>query len=290
MAAKVKVNLCQNSNPSCQSRAASLAQQWEVELNQAGIDGLFCIVHTSHDPCTQPNCAIQLYIEAVNANLRPDPTRAPFLSTKGNPSQCIVAAPADPSRINVSGTARAAHVRPALAAIPPQVCGVIAEEIYRQIVASRQNGAVARTHRMLADILLWVWTADAYDPLKGTVKRDGFKYACDHQRHTEAAHEVWLANGKRGTGLIHEHAAPRKEILDHLFTSNAVNDSAGVLQFLEKWCFAVIVTKAENSSLPRSMPAGWVLAGNPLARYNRLPVFDESGQCLNVQRPRCRHC
>ena len=147
-------------------------------------------------------------------------------------------------------------------------------EISRLVpIAQDERNAMARVGRFLIDSLLWCWTADGIDAA-GNAVRDGLKYDLRHQRHTAAAHEIWVANGFRGAGLRHEHAVPRRVLLEHLLTLEAPLPGT-VAAVLEPFCFAVIVSKAEDAELRRrrlseSMPEGWTFAagaGTSMARY-----------------------
>jgi hypothetical protein len=140
------------------------------------------------------------------------------------------------------------------------------------IAQDRQN-PMARVARFLVDSLLWCWTADGIDEA-GNAVRDGLKYDLRHQRHTAAAHDLWVANGFRGAGLRHEHAVPRRVLLEHLLTLQEPLPK-NIASVLEPFCFAVIVSTAEDAELRRrrlgdAMPEGWTFAGgrgNAMARY-----------------------
>ena len=123
----------------------------------------------------------------------------------------------------------------------------IAAEIARHIVVAGDTGhAMRKISRFLIDSLLWCWTADGIDG-DGDAKRDLLKYDCDLQRHTAAAVERWEENGRKGTGLRHEHAVPRRELIELLLRLRPTETE--VFDLLEKMCFAVIVTKEEDDKL-----------------------------------------
>lgn len=149
----------------------------------------------------------------------------------------------------------------------------IAAEICR--LAGIARGAAhpsRRTARFLIDSLLWCWTADGIDDV-GDAGRDKLKYDFDHQRHTRAAKDLWISNGRRRTDLRHEHAVPRKELLRCLLESPQRRTEPETLEFLERLCFAVIVTKDEDAkfkgSLRDTMPLPWSCDAKGEQRFDR---------------------
>ncbi|CAN90616.1 unnamed protein product [Sorangium cellulosum So ce56] len=149
----------------------------------------------------------------------------------------------------------------------------IAAEICRLVRVARDAAHPSRrTARFLIDSLLWCWTADGIDDL-GDAGRDKLKYDFDHQRHTRAAKELWISNGRRPTGLRHEHAVPRKELLRCLLESPQPRTEPETLEFLERLCFAVIVTKDEDAkfkgSLGDAMPGPWNCDATREQRFER---------------------
>lgn len=150
----------------------------------------------------------------------------------------------------------------------------IAEEIYRLLpTAGNERDPMACAARSLIDYLIWFWTADGVDAV-GNAVRDGIKYDLRHQRHTIQALNQWEKNGERGSGLRHEHAVPKKLLLEHLLTLSTTSVSS-VHEILTRFCFAVIVTKEEDELLSKKgfrsrMPSGWNFSTqdcDPLARY-----------------------
>ncbi|WP_437998934.1 hypothetical protein WMF26_02015 [Sorangium sp. So ce185] len=128
----------------------------------------------------------------------------------------------------------------------------IAEEIARLSERARDpNDRMRRVARFLIDSLLWCWTADGLDA-EGNSVRDGIKYDLRHQMHTRDAQTLWKNNGQRGTGLRHEHAVPRKALIDHLLSLPAPLSAEVVLRVLERLCFAVIVTKTQDDALTKN--------------------------------------
>jgi len=150
----------------------------------------------------------------------------------------------------------------------------LAKEIDRLLPIARDpRNPMARIARFLIDSLLWCWTADGVDS-DGNAVRDGLKYDLRHQRHTTQALELWEANGRRGSGLRHEHAVPKTVLLKHLLTLEDATPSL-VGKTLERFCFAIIVSRSEDDLLNErgyreTMPPDWSFAAadcDPLARY-----------------------
>lgn len=148
----------------------------------------------------------------------------------------------------------------------------IAQEVARlSVIARDSHHPSRRTARFLIDTLLWCWTADGIDAA-GDAGRDKLKYDLDHQLHTRRAKAHWLANGRKGTGLRHEHAVPRKEILKCLLECAHPLDDAATLELLERLCFAVIVMRDEDGTLNRfkdCMPEPWNCGAQGEARFER---------------------
>jgi hypothetical protein len=149
----------------------------------------------------------------------------------------------------------------------------IAAEICRLVRIARDADHPSRgTARFLIDSLLWCWTADGIDDADDA-GRDKLKYDFDHQRHTRAAKALWIGNGRRPTGLRHEHAVPRKELLRCLLDSPQARTEPETLEFLERLCFAVIVTKEEGAkfkgSLRDTMPLPWSCDAKGEQRFDR---------------------
>jgi hypothetical protein len=60
---------------------------------------------------------------------------------------------------------------------------------------------------------LWCWTADGIDE-DGIARRDLLKYDLDFQRYTAAAARRMEEQGGSDSGIRHEHAVPRKRLID----------------------------------------------------------------------------
>jgi hypothetical protein len=141
------------------------------------------------------------------------------------------------------------------------------------VVVAREDGnPMKRIARFLIDSLLWCWTADGIND-DGEAGRDKLKYDCAHQLHTVDALARWEANGRRGTGLRHEHVVPRKVLLKCLLESPKVFSEAEVFEFLDRLCFAIIVTTEEDrlfvGELKSSMPQPWDCSAQGEARFER---------------------
>lgn len=158
----------------------------------------------------------------------------------------------------------------------------IAAEICRLVRIARDEAhSSRRTAKFLIDTLLWCWTADGIDDA-GDAGRDKLKYSFEYQRHARAAKALWISNGRRPTGLRHEHAVPRKELLRCLLESPQPRSEAETLEFLDRLCFAVIVTKDEDDKLKGAlrdtMPAPWscsVSGEQRFARYRAVGIRDD---------------
>ncbi len=160
----------------------------------------------------------------------------------------------------------------------------IAAEIARLAVVAREAGnPMRRIARFLIDSLLWCWTADGINDA-GEAGRDKLKYDCAHQMHTVDALARWEANGKRGTGLRHEHAVPRKMLLKCLLESPKVLSETEVFEFLNRLCFAIIVTTEEDrlfsGELSSNMPQPWDCGAQGEARFARYEAVGLSQRIL----------
>ncbi|WP_437335316.1 hypothetical protein [Sorangium sp. So ce394] len=149
----------------------------------------------------------------------------------------------------------------------------IAAEICRLVRIARDAAHPSRrTARFLIDSLLWCWTADGIDD-SGDAGRDKLKYSFEHQRHTRAAKDLWTSNGRRPTGLRHDHAVPRKELLRCLLESPQPRAEPETLELLERLCFAIIIAKDEDArfkgSLRDTMPLPWSCDARGEQRFDR---------------------
>ncbi len=169
--------------------------------------------------------------------------------------------------------------------LPANCKRVIVSELLRLADAARGNQPMVPFYRAMMHPLLWTWTADAYDTRNDEIVRDGFKYDFAQLRHTEEAHARFVERNS-SSGLIHEHAVPRRVLVEHFCAHDLDESSAASL--LESECFAVIVTAEQDSNelggeLRSNMPPGWEsgASGNALARYSDLTVH---------QPGECRHC
>ncbi len=149
----------------------------------------------------------------------------------------------------------------------------IAGQLLELAKKARSTPALRTVYRALMDTLLWVWTADGYDPCDDRIQRDALKYSFAHLRHTAAAHAAARSE------LVHEHAVPRKVILDALEGDDTLSVSR-LLLLLQRHCFGVVVTKTEDAEhlggrWRSAMPDTWSFTerGEPLARYNELATF-----------------
>jgi hypothetical protein len=118
---------------------------------------------------------------------------------------------------------------------------------------------------LIRNAYLWYWTADGINA-KGKVKRDLFKRDTDFLRHTDAA----LNAKKEGRKVTHEHAVPRKVLLQHL-KSEKWDSPSEIKAFLDRFCFGVIIDKErEDAKLRRwkqKMPTPFSADSKPLERY-----------------------
>lgn len=144
-----------------------------------------------------------------------------------------------------------------------------------------------RIARFLIDSLLWCWTADGINDA-GEAGRDKLKYDCDHQLHTVNARAVWEANGRSGKGLRHEHAVPRRVLLKCLLESPEPMSDAEVFEFLNRLCFAVIITIEDDrlfaGELKANMPQPWDCSAQGEARFAR---YDAVGLRHLLLQPKC---
>lgn len=166
--------------------------------------------------------------------------------------------------------------------LPANCKRVIVSELLRLADAARGNQPMVPFYRAMMHPLLWTWTADAYDTRNDEIVRDGFKYDFAQLRHTEEAHARFVERNS-SSGLIHEHAVPRRVLVEH-FCAHDLNESSAA-SLLESECFAVIVTAEQDSNelggeLRSNMPPGWEsgASGNALARYSDLTVH-QPGEC-----------
>ena len=201
-----------------------------------------------------------------------------------SPTSIIVvhAGSASPTGAQVSDAAQAAvrRQRRRYRPLGAEQKQFIASEICRLVHTARDTQHLSwRTARFIIDSLLWSWTADGIDN-DGYVGRDKLKYDCNYQMHTREAKRIWLTKGRRGAGLRHEHAVPRREIIQCLLEKPRTE--AETLELLERLCFAVVVTKDEEKkftgALRNSMPRPWNCAAHGealLARYNEVGLSDQ---------------
>ncbi|WP_437498155.1 hypothetical protein [Sorangium sp. So ce1099] len=159
----------------------------------------------------------------------------------------------------------------------------ISAEIAQLIrVARDPKHHMEKVARALIDTLLWCWTADGVDSRTGQAGRDKMKYSFDHQYFTIDAYERWMSQGRRASGLRHEHAVPRCVLIHWMISQPDAPNNRDVLSFLETNCFAVIVTTEENISLNKrfrdSMPDTWACRSpnpNAFARYDAVGLRDQ---------------
>ena len=115
---------------------------------------------------------------------------------------------------------------------------------------------------------LWRWTADAVKISTGKVKKDSSKY--DINLHVSTYNAIQLKKRTRkNNGLRHEHAVPRNILAKRIIEKNL--NVIDMLDFLNRYCIAVIVTKEEDDILEpkREMPPNWSWKdGDPFARYD----------------------
>lgn len=125
---------------------------------------------------------------------------------------------------------------------------------------------------LIKGALLWYWTADGLDE-SGVAKRDAIKRRPNMLPRTQEAD----AQIRRGDldGLRHEHAVPRQALFLRLLDL-ADAPEAQLLELLEGYCFAVVVTKDEDARLSavfkQNMPTSRWWHGDPLARYRALEL------------------
>lgn len=164
----------------------------------------------------------------------------------------------------------------------------IAHEIARLIPVAVTPGHSRRTARFLIDSLLWVWTADGIDE-QGEAGRDKLKYDCMRQFHTVDARKCWEQNKGKGTGLRHEHAVPRKQLIAWLLDQSPHLSPADVQAFLRRLCFAVVITIDEDRVLKAKgvndkLPEEWDWNADGDARLLR---YDNAGLIGMVRPPSC---
>ena len=143
----------------------------------------------------------------------------------------------------------------------------IAGEIEKLLPIARDSSHAASpwADHLIGGAYLWYWTADGINA-KGKVKRDLFKRDTAFLRHTPAA----LSAIKRGKKVTHEHAVPRKVLLEHL-KSEKWGSPSEIRTFLDRFCFGVIIDKElEDPQLKpwkQKMPTPFSANSDPLERY-----------------------
>jgi hypothetical protein len=121
----------------------------------------------------------------------------------------------------------------------------LAEEISRHInVAADPLHGMHRIARFLVDSLLWCWSADGIDS-DGVARRDLLKYDFNFQRHTTSAALNFDQFGRGG--LRHEHAVPRKSLIELLLHRRATPHET--YDLLTRMCFGVIITTKQDASI-----------------------------------------
>jgi hypothetical protein len=161
----------------------------------------------------------------------------------------------------------------------------LCDEIARQVSSARDPGCAAWAVRLIHECF-WFWTADGVDG-HGRVGRDKLKYSVDHLWHSEGACGLSREACQRGdapavrhqaSNLRHEHAVPRKLILERLMVGEPLAQ-AELLALLERLCLGVVLTREEdaqlNAQFQRSMPPAWDItdpAADVFARYRHPSV------------------
>lgn len=117
------------------------------------------------------------------------------------------------------------------------------------------------TKCVVLDNAMWVWSE--FDG-----KYDGCKFW--------SAEAARLASEKR----IHDHAVPKKVLMDLLFRVNSPT-AESVRCFFEAYCFGAVITKAEDEALNRlglrsKMPTNWN-GKDPWARYKAAGIAIHNG-------------
>jgi len=150
----------------------------------------------------------------------------------------------------------------------------IAGEIQRLLVIAKDvsHGGSPWADNLIRNVYLWYWTADGIDA-KGELKRDLFKKDTDFIRHTPDALKALKDRRK----VTHEHAVPRKVLLQYLKDRN-YHSPAEIKLFLDRFCFGVIIDKERDTPKLKghsaSMPTPFSETSNPLERYELSPKID----------------
>ena len=123
-------------------------------------------------------------------------------------------------------------------------------------VATQNMHPMCRIARWQTALAIWRWTADAVETDSKFVIKDAGKYNFSLQIASRAA----IKHGRKHgiNGLRHEHAVPRQQLADKIISEKMTDTQ--IVNFLNKFCVAVIVTKDEDSLLrPRNeMPDAWI--------------------------------
>jgi hypothetical protein len=136
---------------------------------------------------------------------------------------------------------------------------------------------------LVRNAYLWYWTADGISA-KGKVTRDLLKMDVEFLRHTEKARAA-LQEGRR-RDVMHEHAVPRKILLDHL-KQEGLNSPLEIKEFLDQFCIGVLIEKAAEAPKLKpwesTMPSPFSTESNPLERYEaaELKVLDPKNPRLD---------
>jgi hypothetical protein len=124
--------------------------------------------------------------------------------------------------------------------------------------------------------LLWCWTVGAIAKKSGRLIGTAVKYNVNVHAATPAA--IKIIQSKSNKGLRHEHAIPRSLIAKRIVDENM--DEEAIVDFLRKFCRAVIIEKGEDdqlneAKLRKTMPVGWNWDPNDVyARYRKVGLFD----------------
>jgi hypothetical protein len=161
----------------------------------------------------------------------------------------------------------------------------LCDEISRQISSARDPRRAAWAIKLIHECF-WFWTADGVDD-QGRVGRDKLKYSVDALWHSESVCGLSRTDCERGhpskvrhptSNLRHEHAVPRKLILERLLAGAPLAQEQ-LLGLLERLCLGVVLTKDEDAALnahfQRAMPPAWDIgdpAADPFARYRHPDV------------------
>jgi hypothetical protein len=174
----------------------------------------------------------------------------------------------------------------------------LCDEIARQVSCARDPRQAAWAIKLIHECF-WFWTADGVDD-HGRVGRDKLKYSVDYLWHSESvcglSREACASDHAptvrhQMSNLRHEHAVPRKLILERLMVSEPLAQ-AELLALLEHFCLGVVLTREDaalNSRFQRSMPPSWDItdqAADAFARYRHPSV----GLFPRLHPPRGREC